>query len=125
MRVINFNSSSQCILFILFVSTLLTACSSSSEVNSLTTNHSSDKKASAKLTKPVAKALKHTHESNPCTAALVHSHLYETDNHEHSYDCENTNEFVGNAHVHPAIKGIRKYRHVHPNGANKHSHNSQ
>ena len=32
------------------------------------------------------------------------------------------NSGVANAHVHPATKSSRSFRHVHPNGANKHSH---
>ena len=32
------------------------------------------------------------------------------------------NSGVSNAHVHPATESARSYRHVHPNGANKHSH---
>ncbi len=32
------------------------------------------------------------------------------------------NSGVSNAHVHPATGSSRSYRHVHPNGANKHSH---
>ncbi len=32
------------------------------------------------------------------------------------------NNGVSNAHVHPATESSRSFRHVHPNGANKHSH---
>jgi len=32
------------------------------------------------------------------------------------------NSGVSNAHVHPATESNRSFRHVHPNGANKHSH---
>ena len=32
------------------------------------------------------------------------------------------NSGVSNAHVHPATESSRSFRHVHPNGANKHSH---
>jgi len=29
---------------------------------------------------------------------------------------------ISNAHVHPATESSRNFRHVHPNGANEHSH---
>ncbi|MEH6455480.1 MAG: hypothetical protein V7749_04120 [Cocleimonas sp.] len=122
MQISNFNSTSFLIIFSFSAALLLSACSSNNEVNSVTAKSSSDKKIVVQKTKLVAKDLKHTHPSNPCTVALEHSHLYENEIHKHSYDCENTNDFVSNAHVHPATKTVRKYRHVHPNGANKHSH---
>ena len=34
------------------------------------------------------------------------------------------NSGISNAHVHPATKSARSFRHVHPNGANKHSHHN-
>ncbi len=64
----------------------------------------------------------HSHPSNPCTEALTHSHSYTTKDHQHSYDCESTNEYVKNGHIHPATGKYPKRRHVHPNGANKHTH---
>lgn len=105
-------------IFSLSVALLLSACSFNNEVNSVSVKSP----LGEKLAKPAAKGKKHTHPSNPCTVASEHSHLYENEVHKHSYDCENTNEFVSNAHVHPVTKTTRKYRHVHPNGANKHSH---
>lgn len=122
MRTTNFNSISFFIILSLSAALLLNACSSNNEVNSVSTKSTPDKKLTAQKSKPAAKDSKHIHPSNPCIAALDHIHLYETLDHQHSYDCENTNEFVSNAHIHPATKTTRIYRHVHPNGANKHSH---
>ena len=93
---------------------LLAGCSNKSETNSV------DKKPVS--TKVVSEKLEHSHPSNPCTDALTHFHSYEKKDHQHSYDCENTNEYVRNGHIHPAIGKYPKRRHVHPNGANKHSH---
>ena len=135
MRVVNFNSSLPYIVFILCMSVgvLLTSCSSvsevGSEINNSEVNNEAIKNDSNKKTltlngkSSVAKDFQHIHPPNPCTVTLVHSHRYENDNHKHLYDCVNTKEFVSNAHIHPATKGARRYRHVHPNGANKHSHN--
>lgn len=122
MRVLNFNSTSYFIIFSFCVGLLLSACSSNSEVNSGSLKNKPDKKVATQIAKPAAKDLQHVHPSNPCTAAVAHSHLYENEDHQHSYDCENTNKFVSNAHIHPATKVTRKFRHVHPNGASKHSH---
>ena len=105
-----FISNLLCISLVMFLS----ACSNNSEVNNVAKN-TNTKKA-------VSKDLKHVHPSNPCTAALTHSHAYEDKEHQHKYDCENTNEFVKNGHIHPATGKYPKRRHVHPNGANKHSH---
>ena len=96
------------------MSLFLSACSSVAEVSSV--------KAPSSSSKTSNKALQHIHESNPCTAGVTHSHANNVVGHQHSYDCENTNEFVGNAHIHPATKVSKRTRHVHPNGANKHSH---
>jgi len=125
MRVITFKSISFFTILGLFMGMLLSGCSTNSEVNSVVKTHKSDKKVATKLAKLTPKALQHIHPSNPCTAAIDHSHLYVVEEHKHSYDCENTNEFVSNAHIHPVTKGNRRYRHVHPNGANKHSRNRQ
>lgn len=67
----------------------------------------------------------HEHPTNPCTEALAHSHKHdvnETKLHEHRYDCENSNPVISNAHIHEPREGVRRYRHIHPNGANEHSH---
>ena len=96
---------------------LLTACSNNSEMNS------DDKKPVS--TKKVIEKLEHSHPSNPCTDAITHSHSYKIKDHQHSYDCENTNEYVKNGHIHSAEGKYPKRRHVHPNGANQHSHNRE
>lgn len=125
MRVLNFPSKSLLITLSFCLGGLLSACSTSNEVSSKSTNSTSSKKVSSQKAKLLAKGIEHTHPPNPCSAALAHTHLFNVDEssqHEHSYDCEGSNEYVSNAHIHPPAINIRKYRHVHPNGANKHAH---
>ena len=103
---------------------LTSACSSISSKIDIK-NNSENKvltKNSVNGNKVNDKGLKHAHAPNPCTVALEHSHLYSDIDHQHKYDCESTNDFVSNAHVHEATDLNKRFRHVHPNGANKHSH---
>jgi len=104
---------------------LLGACSSNEKLNSELQKTEKNKTLTKKRIKKGKNSLQHIHPSNPCTAAVTHSHSFDNADHQHRYDCENTNEFVSNAHIHPATKKTRQFRHVHPNGAKKHSHHQQ
>ena len=127
MRVRNYCSKSVFRLLGLSVLVLLSACSNNASDDSNTSKLKSVDGVSIKSKGPSAKdkSNQHTHPSNPCTAAVAHSHVFTVKEHEHSYDCESTNEFVNNAHIHPATKKSRKFRHVHPNGASEHSHHKE
>ena len=118
------SSISTLVLNTFCVSVILTisACSSNDKGSSVANNGSQNKQSKAGLKKVKDKDLKHSHPSNPCTVALAHSHVYENKDHEHKYDCESTNEYISNGHVHEATEKNKRFRHVHPNGANKHSH---
>ncbi len=111
------------------VSTFLIISACSSNILKPSQNNDIKDKPTSKLLAKAKKAtndsLKHTHPANPCTVALEHSHVYTLKEHQHTYDCENTNEFVSNAHVHEATELNKRFRHVHPNGANKHSHHKR
>lgn len=110
--------------FCVSVFLMMSACSSNA-FKSISHHKSKNKSVAKSLTKPHKgknNSLEHTHPANPCTVALAHSHDYSKKDHEHTYDCENTNDFVSNGHVHEATELNKRFRHVHPNGANKHSH---
>ena len=82
----------------------------------------------AKSEKELEAVYLHEHPINPCTGEVAHSHKYdlkELEQHKHKYNCEATRPVISNAHNHEAIpeKGVRSYRHVHPNGSNDHFHN--
>lgn len=109
----------------LSVTLFMSACSSNNELNSGSNKKHLSNKVIPSSTKVNAKELEHTHTSNPCTEALAHSHPFTEKNHKHSYDCESTNEIISNAHIHPPTEKYKRYRHVHPNGANKHSHHRE
>ncbi len=120
-RIINLRLALNALYLSVFV--FMSACSVSDAPKS--SSKSVDKKTVPTTVKVTGKELKHSHPSNPCTAALDHSHVFEDIEHQHSYDCENTNKIISNAHVHEATKKTRRFRHVHPNGANKHSHHKE
>ena len=107
-----------------FIAYLLSACTSTNEVKPVKKQqkNTAEKQIPSVSKKTSSKPLQHIHPANPCTAAVSHTHSFEQEDHEHSYDCENTNKFIGNAHIHPATKTRKKFRHVHPNGAAKHNH---
>lgn len=125
MRVNNYYSISVISLFSFCILVLLSACSNSTNDLSANKKQKSQKEVTVKSRKPDAKENQHTHPSNPCTAEVAHSHLYKEKEHEHSYDCENTNKYISNAHIHPATAKNKKFRHVHPNGNNKHTHHKE
>lgn len=109
---------------VLIASLLISACSSS-------TDHGSSKasKGSSIVIKQSNRsndeALRHVHEANICSDEVMHSHLKNTVGHGHSYVCEAvlpTEEVISNAHSHKVTKLSRSTRHIHPNGANKHTH---
>ena len=124
MRVRNYCSKSVFILLCSSVLVIMSACSNNYSKDSNNGTHKSADEVSKKSTQSAtsSKDNQHSHPSNPCTAAVSHSHVFTVIEHEHKYDCESTNEFVNNAHIHPATKKSRKIRHVHPNGASKHVH---
>ena len=147
MRVRNYCSRSVRGLLFIMLPMIMTACShhSPSATSNHPTNSSYDdsKNLSAKIKVPNqstiddkvnSKAIEasddsqddsHSHPSNPCTDAIAHSHRFTKKEHEHKYDCETTNEYTRNAHIHPATKKTRKFRHVHPNGSAKHVHHKE
>ena len=100
---------------------ILGACSNTGNIDVIDSKANGNV-SSKSTTDKTTETYMHSHASNPCTAAVEHSHVYQDADHEHRYDCENTNKIVINGHVHPATKTHRKYRHVHPNGASEHSH---
>lgn len=127
MRVSNYNLSLAVNALCLVVFLLMSGCSISNDSSSgaaVKSNASKTINGSAKTTTKET-SFKHSHASNPCTQALEHSHVFNDEDHQHSYDCENTNKFVSNAHVHKATKKTRRFRHVHPNGSNEHSHHKE
>jgi hypothetical protein len=122
MQISNTYSKSKLSIISVFIFLISSGCSTANKTNSTDDLSNIKKQIAVIALKPASKAIEHSHLSNPCTAELSHSHIFEKAEHKHKYDCENTNEFVNNAHIHPPAKGHRKYRHVHPNGVNKHSH---
>lgn len=106
----------------LFTLISVSACSNHLENSKVVSTHKKDNKSSSSSTVPNSNSLPHIHPSNPCTTELSHTHEFQKTDHQHSYDCENTNKFVKNAHIHPATSKNKRMRHVHPNGASIHSH---
>lgn len=125
MRVRNYCSKSVLRLLCLSVLVIVTACSNNNSKSAKTISNKSTVNASEKSKELAAKDNQHTHPANPCTDAVAHSHVYTVIEHKHTYDCESTNEFTHNAHIHPATSKTRKFRHVHPNGASKHVHHKE
>lgn len=101
------------ILFILVLSLglslSLVACSNNSEVGAV--SGISNKKA-----------VLHTHLANKCIDAVSHSHSNGKKDHLHHYHSCEANGINSNAHSHPSSSITGFTRHVHPNGANEHTH---
>ena len=69
------------------------------------------------------KAILHTHPANKCIDAVTHSHLNGNKKHLHYFHHCKANAVNPNAHSHPSKSSITGFiRHVHPNGASKHTH---
>ena len=94
----------------------ISGCSSASS-----STYSKTNKKTAQTSASSKNAVMHIHNSTECLDVITHSHVITEEGHKHSSHCVNNNT-VSNAHTHPASKGAGAIRHVHPNGANKHSH---
>ncbi len=66
--------------------------------------------------------VKHTHVANKCIDAVIHSHVSVKKEHLHHYHSCEVSSKNANAHSHPSSSVTGFTRHVHPNGANKHTH---
>lgn len=123
MRVKRFFLNKFSVTLTVFISALVSGCSSNNTVNSQGASSASAQKSSSEKKASSAKEFIHIHPGNPCTQLSEHSHPFESKEHEHGVDCDDAKKHVTNAHIHPATEKTRIYRHVHPNGAAKHSHN--
>lgn len=66
---------------------------------------------------------KHIHPDTSCFKAFIHSHEGGEKEHSHAKsNCTQKEYGTGNAHEHPANNKTGSLRHVHPNGANPHTH---
>ncbi len=105
MKLYRFNILSV-ILLMAFIVLGLNACSASS----------------VQLGQDTPRAVKHTHATNKCIDVVKHVHPMTNKDHLHHYHyCEPTGKGT-NGHSHPSASITGFTRHVHPNGANKHTH---
>jgi len=112
----------------IFINVFIAGCSSTNEQDTNVAKQKSSKNSRTSSSSSVAKNLKHQHEANICYEAQVHSHANNIEGHEHSYDClgiDKAEKITSNAHIHPETRKNKRYRHVHPNGATKHSHHGE
>ncbi len=67
--------------------------------------------------------VQHNHPANKCIGAVTHSHINGKRKHQHYFHHCASNGTKSNAHTHPSSSSITGFiRHVHPNGAIKHTH---
>lgn len=99
---------------------LLMACSVDSKTGTTEKTKTAKKILSAEELK---KLPKHIHPDTSCYNAFIHSHADGEKDHAHNKrDCDRKQLGNGNAHQHPSNTKTGSLRHVHPNGANPHSH---
>ena len=103
---------SSAIIYLLSLS--ITACSGAS---------TSTEQSGSRSTPSTKDFVQHIHPENVCLGTKSHAHAGGDKVHEHELKCAASSFLApSNAHVHPATKHTKAFRHVHPNGANKHTH---
>ena len=107
-------------LFTLLVVLLSFAACSSSKENEV--KKKGKGKTSERVKKSPSQVLSHLHTIANCENIVMHSHANATEQHEHKLSCKKASNKPSNAHIHPASKGYRSFRHVHPNGYTEHNH---
>jgi len=120
MRIIKTNISN---LMTAVLCLLLSACAGETAQQNSQTKTSTTESVSSVSSEDNSKYPKHIHPDTSCYKAFIHSHKGGDKEHKHNKrHCDQKAYGNGNAHEHPATDKTGSVRHVHPNGANPHTH---